>query len=185
MWNETRGGNDCTSVGLFICLLKHYWSQFIPDIVMSVWGTVKAVGAAKAKHVHLQTVFWLVCEEGGEIKYHVHRIPGTIWYDLKFPTCNDSQVLSSRFTISFVLLCPSFFQGKLLHFLKRPKTLDKSPGQCWRLSPISWGALPVTGALFLSSDSVSSSLPTATVLDTLWCAVVCWACQCRSNPLYV
>lgn len=73
---------------------------------------LRAVGAAKAKHVQLQSVFWLVCKEGGMIKYPFHRIPGTIWYDLIFPSCNDLQVLSSVCVAS-----PSpYVQSKLLHF---------------------------------------------------------------------
>lgn len=77
----------------------------------------------------------------------------------------------------------SFFQSKLPHFfpLKWPKPLCS--GQCRRLSPISRQALPVTSSLSLSSDSVSSSLPTATAPDALWCPVVCEACQCHSNPV--
>lgn len=165
----------------FFFLLKHKWSQFTPGMLTSIWVTVKAVWAVKAKQVRVQSAFWLVCGEGGVIKYHLYWIPGTSWCDLRVLSCNDLQVLSLNcspcFATSLILqIVPFFFSPR-----NDPKL---SPGQRWRLSPISWRALPVTSSLCLSSDSVSSSLPTATALDTLWCAVVCWACQCHSNLMY-
>lgn len=66
---HSHGRNDCTSVFYLFVKALH---ESVPALLMGAWYTVKAVAVAKTNQVQLQSVFWLLCEEVGVVRYNFH-----------------------------------------------------------------------------------------------------------------